>query len=444
MAIKFKVTTSPKKTKILSIEQAEMTKMQEQATAFILQRAFKDNEIFNTVDDICKDTKTRNGLKKIFKKEGISLFSYGYGSEDGKYVPVDIKSPEGKWLNNFYQQQKLMLVKYGNPQWKVYDRDKKDGFMEWITNLVKEQFKLKKDTWNPADIWLIKESPKYREQIKEAIFGKEGKKPSATTTIKKLNTVMRSLFNNEEIVGISLKKISGGTARYEKMNFDEKFFKNLESKSGVYLYRLSIKSSSIKLGWDSGKNNFESADAHIVLKDSKGNDNFDFQLKGNTTSHISNLKFEPKSLIAGAALIGQAPVDLLELLVKSSPDVPNELYNPKTKTHAYYPKTVKDFNKKEADKYSQMLKNVKAAGIPLGSLQGDAKKASADFVKYIKASLATSKPQVGHTKLMCLHFLDQLLKIKPEPRDNFLTDLVFLAAKKGRSVFEFGPFGKLY
>ena len=120
------------------------------------------------------------------------------------------------------------------------------------------------------------------------------------------------------------------------------------------------------------------------------------------------------------------------------------VYNPKTKTHAYYPKTVKDFNKKEADKYSQMLKNVKAAGIPLGSLQGDAKKASADFVKYIKASLATSKPQVGHTKLMCLHFLDQLLKIKPEPRDNFLTDLVFLAAKKGRSVFEFGPFGKLY
>ena len=66
MAIKFKVTTSPKKTKILSIEQAEMTKMQEQATAFILQRAFKDNEIFNTVNYFLrKPEMISNQLKQI-------------------------------------------------------------------------------------------------------------------------------------------------------------------------------------------------------------------------------------------------------------------------------------------------------------------------------------------------------------------------------------------
>jgi len=45
---------------------------------------------------------------------------------------------------------------------------------------------------------------------------------------------------------------------------------------------------------------------------------------------------------------------------------------------------------------------------------------------------------------MLLHFLDQLMKIKSNKRDDLLTDIIFLAAKQGRTIFDFGPFGKLY
>ena len=35
-------------------------------------------------------------------------------------------------------------------------------------------------------------------------------------------------------------------------------------------------------------------------------------------------------------------------------------------------------------------------------------------------------------------------RLKPEIRNEYLTDLLFLAQKKGNKVFDFGPFGKLY
>ena len=44
-------------------------------------------------------------------------------------------------------------------------------------------------------------------------------------------------------------------------------------------------------------------------------------------------------------------------------------------------------------------------------------------------------------KLMQLKFLDELFKLTEKKRNEFVTDLVFLAAKIGE---KFGPFGKIY
>ena len=55
-----------------------------------------------------------------------------------------------------------MLSEYSNPGWTLFDRDDKNGFMNYITNLVKAKFGIaKKDAWNPADIWLIKSNRRY-------------------------------------------------------------------------------------------------------------------------------------------------------------------------------------------------------------------------------------------------------------------------------------------
>ena len=59
----------------VSISEAEFTAIQEKATAFILQRAFKDNKVFSSPEDIIKDKTTKDGIEKIFKFKGKKLFN---------------------------------------------------------------------------------------------------------------------------------------------------------------------------------------------------------------------------------------------------------------------------------------------------------------------------------------------------------------------------------
>ena len=88
----------------INISEAEFTGMQEKATAYILQRAFKDNKNFGTVEDIVKDNTTKKGLEKIFFYQGKNLFKFS--------LPIQTKTPEDKWLNTFYLQQKRMLAEF--------------------------------------------------------------------------------------------------------------------------------------------------------------------------------------------------------------------------------------------------------------------------------------------------------------------------------------------
>ena len=50
----------------ISISDAEFTAMQEKASAFILQRVFKDKKTFNNEFDILEDSVTKAGLVKLF------------------------------------------------------------------------------------------------------------------------------------------------------------------------------------------------------------------------------------------------------------------------------------------------------------------------------------------------------------------------------------------
>ena len=330
---------SEKKESSITISAAEFTAMQENATALILKRAFEDNVSFNSVDAIVKDKITKAGLKKIFTKGGKSIFSYD--------SPVDIKSPEGEWLESFYQQQKKMLKEYSAPGWTVFNRD--GGFMDFITGLIRKKFGVsKKDTWNPADIWLIQKKQVFRDKITEQLKG-----DSATQTITELNVIMRKMFKDKEVVGISLKKISGKVAQYNEINVNEEFFKKLEKRNGEYSY--NYHSAMITLGWDK-TNGFETNDGAIWISDNDGKKNYKFQLRPNQTSKFSNLKFEPKS-IGGAAFLGKAPLDLIQILVEKRKGVDNLLYSTQTRSHAYYPKNLKDFIK-ENKKWSAMFADV--------------------------------------------------------------------------------------
>ena len=402
----------------INISDAEFTAMQELATAYICQRAFKDNKEFNSANDIIKDSVTKKGLEKIFTYQGKSLFKFS--------LPLETKTPEDKWLNTFYLQQKKLLTEFSNAKFKVFNRQ--GGFMDFITDLIKDKFNIsRKDSWDPADIWLIKQPEVYREKIKKELDG-----PRGTQTIKELNAIMRSMFQKREVVGISLKLISGKTAKYEEVNVSDAFFKKLESMQGEYNFSLSRIVCKLNL---KDSNQFATQDTNIFLKDTT-KEIAKFQLKGNTTSKLANLKFEGTEIASAGARLGKAP---LNLVAKLSAMVDKDLYNEKTKQNGNYPTTASQYQKvkKDYEKMFEILvkeKLVKELGI----------KTKSEFSTNMIQVFNGPTPHIANVKLMQVYYIQRLLSLKQQVRDEYLTDLLFLSQKKGNKIFDFGPFGKLY
>jgi len=402
----------------ISISEAEFTGMQERATAFILKRAFKDNKRFGNVEDIIKDKATKTGLEEIFRMGGKQIFKFS--------LPVQSKSPEDTWLTTFYLQQQRLLKEFSSSNFTVFNRD--GGFMKFITDLIRDKFGIsRKDSWNPADIFLIKQQNVFRDRIKKELAG-----PSGTQTIKELNAIMRSMFKKREIVGISLKKISNKVAQYEEINVDNEFYKRLEQKSGDF----SLKLGKVILKLDLDKDKFKTKDSNIFLYDGTNKEIAKYQLKGNTTSRLSNLVFEPVEKAAGSARLGKAP---LQLVAKLAAFYDKSIYNATTKDNANYPKDKMQFTKrqKEYEKmYDRLSKNslVKEMGV----------KSKTEFLINFQKAFTGPEPYIANIKLMQMYFIDKVLQLSKDKRDEFLTDLLFVSQKKGDKVFDFGPFGKLY
>jgi hypothetical protein len=104
-------------------------------------------------------------------------------------------------------------------------------------------------------------------------------------------------------------------------------------------------------------------------------------------------------------------------------------------SHKEYPMTGAEFNDKTSIEYAKKVYNsIAAAKVDTGVKNAD------EFVLNMQ-KVFTLEPHTANSKLMQLNFLYNISEMKKEERDNLLTDMCFLAQKKGR---QFGPFGKLY
>lgn len=363
---------------------AKTTRMQELGSAWIMRRAIQDNYRYKDWQSIKKDPKY---------------------SELVKIYPAVDEDPE--WLQGYYAQQKKMLEEFSGATFTEFNRE--GGFMDYISDLVRDKFGIaKKDTWNPADIWLIRDESKVIKTINETVKGSK-----ASQTINELNAVLRKLFNERKVVGISLKKISGKVARYEEVNVKGE---DLQSN-----YNYSVKKSVIDLTFSNG--NFGTQDARVFVE-GDGTE-YNFQIKGNDSSKISNLKFEPTAKGAAAARIGKAPVNMVADLISD-----NKMNF--TNSTSLFPKNSAEFEKDKA-KYVSMFTF-------LQSKVETRINTSAEFAKNMSYGF-NEIPHTAVSKLMELQFLHELYKLNEKKRNEMMTDMVFIAMKKGK---KFGPFGKLY
>ena len=364
---------------------AKSTQKQELASMWIIRRAINDNQRYNTWKDITNDPKWPE-LQKI-------------------YPDID-----DEWLQGLYAQQKTMLREFSHRKFSEYSRD--GGFMKFISDLVKNKYGIsKKDTWNPADIWLIQDESKREKELEKVADGVAPK-------IEQLNEVMKKQFKQRQIIGVSLKKISGKEALWEEVNLGDVVFNTTDYKFEVDFIRCKLSSKN-----DGG---LTSGDSIIAIKDKTNT--YKFQMRPNSKG-FSNQKLEPSQVGASAARLGKVPQDMFRPMIK-------EDYKMRFENNwRQYPQEAKTFNKHFLS-YWDMFNKIYDNGVDT-----DTEKTKSAFKKAIVDSFANDDIGVATSKLMQLDFLSQLFALKKKKREELLTNMLFLAMKKGA---KFGPFGKLY
>jgi len=430
-----------------NVSAATMTRMQELGSAWVFKRAIQDNIVFNSANDIVNDKDTYKELVKIWKTVGKVDWDDGI---------------DGEWVVNFYKQQKILLKKIGKPNFTEFCRDggpspqyilpgSKSGvtFMDWVTDLVKEEFNIgNKDNWNPADIWLIQDEKKWRKKIQESFNQKKNPAASIESELSKFNAIFRSLFRTKQIIGISLKKI-GGTASWKEVNVSGRFFKNLKATKMVLdeakclLGTKRIDPEKAKKDIERGKPRGAPGAATLVqdtvltivdpgLVSGKKTE-YKVQIKANDSTKFSNLKWEPTIKAKGAARLGKATVELVLDLMKVYGIMKS--YEPDNKA---FPRNQTEFRKVEDDYREIIDELLMDRFVDLGN-GVDVETAIINIKETF--DLNRGQPWVAVSKLQQLRFLYALMTLPQKKRDEFCTSLIFTAEKAGK---RYGPYGKIY
>ena len=369
------------------------TAIQEEGSAFILTQVLKKNKKFESAKDIINDTETYKGLEKIF------------GST--------YKGKINEWVHSYFEHQKAFFKQFQPAQWDVFEHGGQD-FMSFIknelkrvsVNTVRGQVPVGKyETWNPADIWAVKDKANVKKMIDDAIDG-EGQ------TLTEFNNVLYKLIDQNKLIGLSLKKINDReTAKFKYVNVNPKDieFADVE-KIKMKDIKIEIDTSPSKDGMIQG--------AYVTFAD------YTTYIIRTPGKKFSNLKYE--SVIKGSGgKGGAAPVNLVEDLIKSTTS--KKLF---TNKHQEFPQTIEEFtdDKRNYKKMYDSLKKYIKGTNDYNQFE--------TIIKEMFESNDAKKRAIAQSKLMQLSFFNDVSNAGSE----FWTDLLYMSLKVGK---RFAPHGKL-
>ena len=311
-----------------------------------------------------------------------------------------------EWEETFYQQQVTIVRELGPSRFTHYSRD--GGFMDFISKFVKDKYNInKKDNWDPADVWLVNDLNGVTRTLTSKI-------KDDVTPIQEFNAILRDMFHEKKVIGISLKKMSGPVAKWELVNVGQDMFDDDE-------YAFSMDSAVCNMSL-MNTSKFKTADSRINISTGNGK-KITFQIKQNSAG-ISNLKIEGTDLSAKSARLGKAPLDMVANLFKSA----NLSFDNRNQN---FPTTAAEFTSAQSQ-YVAIFRRIRSITNVTNEI---------DFVKNMLAVFESDRPDFAHSKCMQMKVMDSILSLTDNKRDELLTSLAFLCQKKGDV---FGPFGKLY
>lgn len=377
------------------------TAIQEAGSAYIMTRVLIKNKKFRTAEEILSDNETKSGIEKIFG----SVY----------------KDSVNEWTHSYFEHQKAFFAKFQPPQWDVFEHGGEDlmSFIKRMCETVETdtgQPVGRYETWNPADIWVVKDKQKVKRDI-DAAIQKDG-----TAKLFELNNVLLTMMKDNRLIGLSLKKIEPKEkANFKYINKDTKrmeFAKVEEVK--MKDIKFEIKTEVTKDGMSQGGYALFDAYTVNIIRTPTANNSF------------SNLKFE-SSIKGSGGRGGAAPVDLVGTLMKSAGiSFVNK--------HQDFPTTAVEFLNDRRD-YKKMY-NFLAPRVITGSRSYDEFEGR---IKEMYRSGDKKKMAVAQSKLMQLEFFYESLNSAKGKKAEFWTDLLYLSLKRNISQFgsRFAPHGKL-
>jgi hypothetical protein len=175
---------------------------------------------------------------------------------------------EKSWIESFIAQEKVFKEIKSKFKPTIFNRD--GGFMDLISKLIRKFGITHKDSWNPADIWLL-------NQKSYNIFKKKD-----FVSIEEINNTMKDLFWSGDLVGISLKKTKK-KASYELVNLDT----NKKINPFMFLHgnlRLDLKNNKFindELNFDlKHPQGIINAQVRMYPKKAKSNVQISYKMKG--------------------------------------------------------------------------------------------------------------------------------------------------------------------
>ena len=211
------------------------------------------------------------GDVKHFTMEDLGC---GWKHTDAPGVKLqDIMGLPKEWKEGSWKGANEIFEKVGGTGWKFVRGDSiiDDGAIKKAFGRVKKQTNLSsEDKWNPADIWMVKESE--IAAIKKHLDGEN--------TIDCLNNALLQRFNDKTLIGISLKKIEGN-AKMDIKNNQPAAIRKANEKAKFEKYDLTFTSSmDVYLYYGSGT--FEKFQARNFGGSSKGD--WKLELKGKSAA----------------------------------------------------------------------------------------------------------------------------------------------------------------
>jgi len=371
------------------------TKIQEKGTTIVFNQVLEKNKTFKEEQDILGDAETKKKLLDCFGNQWKGRL------ED--------------WTWSYFQQQQEFFGEYKNSKWSpfVYNGQ---SFTKFFKDLVKKvktgnQEPLKAlgtyETWNPSDIWAAYDMPKIKTEIDANL------KP--TIKLVELNNLLIKLFKDKRLVGLSLKKVLyGQDAKLKFVNTDTSKMK----LGDIEDYKIS----DIKFQID---NIFTGETVTTYIK--YGNNDYAVNINNPSKSKGTNLSFNTHIKATPAAQGGQAPVALVEKLLRrksgSTATYINDWHKFPQDANAFFT---------ESKKYEKMYDVVKK--------YFNKPKSYEEFKIYIGKFYADDKKKfIGMAKLMHLHFFYDAIN-NYATNAEFWTDLLYLGMKVGE---RFAPHAKI-